>query len=102
MVRIEPGGLEFEVRLGEAVAEAAWRQGYDWPTRCWGQAECMECRTTVIAGEPATVPADEFELEQMEALLPAMWRTPDTRLACQLHVRGAGVVLAKEGVRPSN
>jgi 2Fe-2S ferredoxin len=99
VVRVEPAGLEFEVRPGESVAEAAWRHGYYWPTRCWGQAECMVCYTRVVAGDGAVEPPDDYELDQMDALLPRLWRAPATRLACQLRIVGPGVVLAKEGVR---
>ncbi len=99
MVRIEPLGATFEVNPEETVAEAAWRLGYSWPTRCWGQAECMVCHTKIISGEAEVEPASAYELERMRALLPIRWRNPSRRLACQLKVTGPGVVLEKSGVR---
>lgn len=98
IVRIEPAGLDLEVRPGEAIAEAAWRQGYKWPTRCYGQAECMACALRVVEGELQTEPAGEEETERMQALLPRRLRGPSTRLACRVRVTGDGVVVEKKGV----
>lgn len=83
---------------GESIAEAAWRLGYVWPTRCWGQAECMVCYTRIIAGETQVEPPGDEELERMQRLLPRRWRKPATRLACRLKVTGPGVVVEKPGV----
>jgi ferredoxin, 2Fe-2S len=99
-VRVEPAGLDIEVAPGESVAEAAWRQGYTWPTKCWGQAECMVCYVRVVDGELDCVPADDEELFQMRTLLPIRLRSPLTRLACRIKVKGNGLVLEKKGVRP--
>ncbi len=98
-VRIEPGGLELDVEAGETVLEAAWRRGYTWPTKCFGQAECMACRVTVVDGELQTEPPGSHEAFQMRTRLPPRARGPLVRLACQLKVTGPGVVLAKKGVR---
>ena len=43
LVRIEPLGATFDVTPEETMLVAAWRLGYPWPSRCWGQAECMVC-----------------------------------------------------------
>lgn len=99
IVRIEPSGLEIEVSDDESVAEAAWRQGYHWPTQCWGQAECMVCFVKVLSGEDGIDPPEDEELHQLETVLPRRLRGPQTRLACRLRVRDAGVVLEKKGVR---
>lgn len=100
VVRVEPAGVEFEVQAGESVAEAAWRLGYSWPTRCWGQAECMVCFTKVIGGEMQTEAPEDEELHQMRTLLPRQSWSSLTRLACRLKVKGPGVILEKRGVRP--
>lgn len=100
IVRVEPAGLEFEVEPGEGVAEAAWRQGYTWPTKCWGQAECMVCWVRILDGELAAEPPSEDELFAMRSRLPVKLRSPLTRLACQLRVKGDGLVLEKKGVKP--
>jgi len=54
VIHIEPGGIDLEVGPNESVAESAWRQGYTWPTRCWGQADCMVCWVRILDGELAS------------------------------------------------
>lgn len=99
LVRVEPCGAEIDVGASESVAEAAWRAGYTWPTKCWGQAECMVCFVRVLDGELHVVPPAESETAAMQTLLPRRLLGPLTRLACQLRVTGDGVVLEKKGVR---
>jgi len=89
-----------EVDPGETVAAAAWRQGYRWPTTCWGKAECMVCAVVVEAGEDSTVPADDDETTALRTLLARQLRRPTSRLACRLRLSGDGVVVRKNGVRP--
>jgi len=98
VVRIEPLGDEICVRPGEAVAEAAWRLGYHWPTTCFGQANCMACRVRIVAGEQFVVPADDEESEAMRTRLPFATRE-GTRLGCRLIVIADGVTVEKRGVR---
>ncbi len=101
-VRIQPSGIDLEVQTGESVAEAAWRQGYVWPTQCWGQADCMSCFTRIVDGELAAVPAEEFELDAIRFRMnPRLRSNALIRLACQLKVSGRGLVLDKPGVRPA-
>ena len=99
-VRVEPAGVEFDVPPGESVAEAAWRLGYTWPTKCWGQADCMICFVKVLDGELQCEPPGEEELFQMRSKMPRRLRSPLTRLACRLRVTGDGLVLEKKGVLP--
>jgi len=99
-VHVEPLGADIEVRAGEALADAAWRLGYRWPTTCWGQAQCMLCRVEVIAGEDVTLPATQEELEACRMNLPSSARRSGVRLACRLRVVGDGVVVRKAGVGP--
>jgi len=99
LVRIEPSGLRLDVPEGEPVAEAAWRQGYQWPTTCWGQADCMVCRVEVLEGADAVRDAGSEELDAVRRKLSPSLHRPGTRLACRLEVTGEGVVLRKEGVR---
>ncbi|MTD15184.1 2Fe-2S iron-sulfur cluster binding domain-containing protein [Nakamurella sp. YIM 132087] len=101
-VRVLPAGVDLEVREGEAVAEAAWRQGYVWPTQCWGQADCMSCFTRIVDGELCAVPAEELELDAVRLKMAGRMRNdPLIRLACQLRCRGEGLVLEKKGFRPA-
>jgi 2Fe-2S ferredoxin len=99
-VTVVPGDLRIEVDPDESVAESAWRQGYRWPTTCWGKAECMVCAVVVVAGEQATVPADDEELDALDTVLSPVLRRPGSRLACRLQLRADGAVLEKKGVRP--
>ncbi|MFC8102689.1 2Fe-2S iron-sulfur cluster-binding protein [Streptomyces sp. NPDC057363] len=99
-VTVEPGGHTIDVLPHETLAEAAWRQGYRWPTTCWGKAECMVCAVLVRAGEEAVVPADAEEQDAVRLRMPVHVRRPASRLACRLRVRSDGAVVEKKGVRP--
>jgi 2Fe-2S ferredoxin len=99
IVRIDGSNVEIDVRAGESVAEAAWRQGYVWPTKCWGQRECMQCFVRIKDGEENIVPAGEEELYAMRTLFPPRLRSPMVRLGCCIEVSGDGVVLEKKGVQ---
>jgi 2Fe-2S ferredoxin len=98
-VTIQPSGVELSVEDGESVAVAAWRQGYTWPTTCWGQAQCTICWVTVLegAGQLSTPTAEEDEA-LASTLAPQLF-ADDVRLACRVLVAGDGVVLQKKGVR---
>jgi 2Fe-2S ferredoxin len=99
VVRVEPLGAELVVEPGETVANAAWRLGYQWPTRCWGQAECMICRVRVVAGEDGVAPPAEEEALALEQRLGLTYERDGVRLACRMEVRrDAGIVVEKEGV----
>ena len=100
IVRIDGSDVEIDVRPGESVAAAAWRQGYDWPTKCWGQMECMQCFVRIKDGELNILPAEDDELFAMKTMFPPRLRTSLTRLGCRVQVCGAGVVLEKKGVVP--
>src|SRR3954468_4662086 len=50
VVRVQPLDIDIEVEPGETLIEAAWREGYDWPTVCYGQAECTACHVVVVDG----------------------------------------------------
>ena len=99
VVRVEPSGVEIDLHDGEALALGAWRLGHWWPTTCWGQADCMLCRTEVVEGEERVVPADAEEVDAVRRKLPRAQHRPGTRLACRLVVTGEGVVVRKDGVR---
>jgi 2Fe-2S ferredoxin len=100
VVTIVPGNLAIEVAPGETLAQAAWRQGYHWPTTCWGEMECMICATVVRSGEEVVEPASAEEQAAISERMPRFRQQPGTRLACRLVVRGDGLIVEKEGVRP--
>jgi 2Fe-2S ferredoxin len=99
-VFVEPAGLTIAVEPDETLAESAWRQGYSWPTICWGNAECTACAVLVKSGDEVTVPADAEEEDALRLRLPRHLRRPETRLACRLKFTGDGAVVEKKGVRP--
>lgn len=99
VVRIEGSDVEIDVGSGESVAEAAWRQGFTWPTKCWGQLECMQCFVRVKDGEENIVPAGDDELVAMRTMFPPRLRSRMVRLGCRLQVCGDGVTVEKKGVK---
>ena len=101
-VRVEPLGVLVSVDPGESLLEAAWRAGLDWPTLCYGQAECMACRVQVVSGHTGILPPDDEETGAMRQRLPRSQAGSDVRLACRMRVWGASeVVVRKQGVRRS-
>jgi 2Fe-2S ferredoxin len=97
---VDPDGIELDVDAGETLLEAAWRLGFDWPTICFGQAECMTCHVRLLAGEAAAEPASNDELERMRTKMSPRLHSSLRRLACRLRVTGEGLVVEKKGVRP--
>jgi ferredoxin, 2Fe-2S len=98
-VRVQPSDFELEVLPGETLIEAAWRDGYYWPTVCYGQARCMACQVVILDGEENVLLPTEEELDAMRTLLGAQGRDLRARrLACRLEVSGP-VTVEKRGVR---
>jgi ferredoxin, 2Fe-2S len=97
-VYVEPGGAHFDVRPGESFIQAAWRAGYQWPTTCWGQAECGACAMEVLDGSERLSATEPLEAARLRAL-PRRGGTT-RRLACQAQIALAGTVTVhKPGVR---
>lgn len=92
---MEPAGVEIGVAESETLFDAAWREGYDWPTVCFGQAQCTHCHVRVTAGADNTRPSSE---PNEAALVRRIGRRlyggdeAGIRLACRLHVTGEVVV----------
>jgi 2Fe-2S ferredoxin len=98
LVHVEPLGVEFEVEPGETIIEAAWRLGYDWPTRCYGMAECTYCAVEVVGGGQNLSPVEEEEKGVLEHRMTSFG--PDLtrfRLACRAQPTGE-VTVRREGV----
>jgi 2Fe-2S ferredoxin len=97
-VLVEPVGATFEVGPKESVIQAAWRAGFQWPTTCWGQAECGVCAMEVLAGGQILSPVGPAEAARLRALPRREGGT--RRLACQAKLVGPGTVtVRKPGVR---
>jgi 2Fe-2S ferredoxin len=103
IVTVEPLGEKIEVAEGETVFEAASRHGYEWPTRCHGQAQCTFCCLEVKSGDANTFDPEaeeELILDRIRRIWGATSEAP-YRLACRLKING-DVVVRKDGVRKTN
>jgi len=101
IVRVEPLGVDLALGPGETLIEAAWREGYYWPTVCFGQASCTACNVEVCEGFDYLSDVAGDEARALEKLRATHLRNPASRrLACRLEVRGR-VVVQKQGVRSS-
>lgn len=101
LVRVEPLGVDLEVRPGETLIEAAWREGYDWPTVCFGRAECTACQVLVIDGAANLSEVGPDEAKALQMLRSSgLSNLAARRLACRLEADGPATV-EKPGVRRS-
>jgi 2Fe-2S ferredoxin len=99
IVHVQPLAVDIEVQPGETLIEAAWREGYDWPTVCYGQAECTACHVVVVEGAENLSDVGPDEAKALELLRSSGLRNLDARrLACRLEVHGP-VIVEKRGVR---
>ena len=99
IVRVEPGGFEFEAQDGQTVMEAAHNAGLYWPTTCGGQGICTSCACTVDDAPQNLDPISRSELKTLsEEMGEATVTSRGLRLACQAHVLG-DIVVTKRGVR---
>ena len=97
-VYVEPGGAHFDVRPGESFIQAAWRAGYQWPTTCWGQAECGACAMEIVEGKELLSAAEPLEAARLRSL--PLRNGAGRRLACQARLAVVGTVtVRKPGVR---
>ncbi len=97
-VYVEPGGAHFDVRPGESFIQAAWRAGYQWPTTCWGQAECGACAMEVLEGSELLSTVEPMENARLRSL--PLRNGAGRRLACQARLVAVGTVtVRKPGVR---
>lgn len=92
VVEVEPWGITIEVEPGETVFDAAHRQGWQWPTSCFGQARCTVCHMVVLDGADVVAPPDAVEAAMLDRLHRLWYRSPANlvlRLACRARPRGA-------------
>jgi ferredoxin, 2Fe-2S len=98
-VLVESLGARFDVGPTESVIAAAWRAGNQWPTTCWGQAECGICAMEVLDGGEILSAIGPVEAARLRSLPRREGGV--RRLACQATLRGPGTVtVRKPGVRP--
>ncbi|HEX3796906.1 MAG TPA: 2Fe-2S iron-sulfur cluster-binding protein [Acidimicrobiales bacterium] len=94
-VRVDPEGIVISLDPPESLIEAAWRLGYYWPTRCYGQAECTACHIEIVEGEHHASPIGAEEAATLATMGP---RGRQVRLACRTTFDGDAAVY-KRGVR---
>jgi 2Fe-2S ferredoxin len=95
LVRVDPDGIVISLDPPETLIEAAWRLGYYWPTRCYGQAECTACNIEITEGAEH---ASSVGAEEAAALATMGSRGRKVRLACRTTFDGDAAVY-KRGVR---
>lgn len=96
---VRPAGITFDAHSDETVIQAAWRNGYFWPTICNGQGMCKTCVFQVVEGADGLTTPSEFEQEGLDHVTPTLPGDADHyRLACQARITG-DVVAQKIGVR---
>ena len=100
---VNPGGLEYEARLGETLMEAARGLGYYWPTTCGGQGVCTTCLSEVVSGGELLADMGRSERKTLAAERGEAILSRPVRLACQAAVLREGtIVVNKPGVRSSD
>lgn len=91
VARVEPAGLEIEVRRGETLFDAAYREGYAWPTICAGQGTCTHCHVRVLHGGGDVSPVNtDHERRSIKRVAQRLYgKDPDgVRMACQIELSG--------------
>ena len=97
MVEVRPLGARIKVAEAETVFEAAWRNGYSWPTRCHGQARCTFCCLEVESGASNALEPEKEEQLVIDRIRRVRASDAPFRLACRMKIKG-DVVLKKYGV----
>lgn len=99
-MRVEPAGIEITVRQGESLMQAAWREGYEWPTLCYAMGRCTACRCEVLDGLHVLSERTEAEVALLGDLNRRVRRANPrrVRLACQVSATG-DVTVRKPGVK---
>jgi 2Fe-2S ferredoxin len=98
-VRVEPMGIDVEVRPGESLMRAAERLGLRWPTICHGHAECTVCCIVVDDAPDAFAPPTAPEIDGLKLFAGrTFYAGKEVRLACQARPV-ADTVVVKRGVR---
>jgi 2Fe-2S ferredoxin len=99
-VVVQPGGLEYEVRQGETLMEAARGMGYYWPTTCGGQGICTTCLSEIVSGGDLLAEMGRSERKTLVAERGEAILSRPVRLACQAAVLQDGTIIVnKPGVR---
>jgi ferredoxin, 2Fe-2S len=92
-VRVEPPGIELEIKDGQTIFRVANETGIGWPTRCGGAKSCTMCTMIVLEGEDNLSKPDDDESLRVRPLARIAGIDPiRLRMACAARVRGPAVV----------
>jgi ferredoxin, 2Fe-2S len=97
VVEVRPLGVRIRVAEAETIFEAAWRNGYSWPTRCYGQAQCTFCCLEVECGASHALQPEKEERLVLDRIRRVRASDAPFRLACRMKING-DVVVKKDGV----
>jgi 2Fe-2S ferredoxin len=103
IVTVEPWGITFDVGPDETVFDAAYRNGWQWPTNCYGQCRCTVCHVLVVEGAESLDAPGDAELAVLEPLHRTVYaQQPDAvlRLACQIRPHADLCVTQRRQPRP--
>jgi Na+-transporting NADH:ubiquinone oxidoreductase subunit F len=87
LVRIEPAGVTVAVSPGANLLEAVRRAGVPIASTCSGQADCGECRISILEGQVTPLTPEEAVLIQPEDLERGVRLACRTRVLTQAKVR---------------
>jgi class 3 adenylate cyclase/nitrite reductase/ring-hydroxylating ferredoxin subunit len=79
-----PDNVDFDVKSGETLLEAALRSGVSFAHACGGRAKCSTCRIWVVDGLESCSQRTAVETSMAERL----GFSSEVRLACQLRPEG--------------
>ena len=85
-----PGGAEFEARSGSFLCDILLKNGIGLEHACEKSCACSTCHVIVRRGYASLTPAGDDEEDQLDR---AWGATPESRLACQVVLRQADLVL---------
>ncbi len=98
-IEVEPARITFDIHADETIIQAAWRNGYTWPTICGGQGTCKTCVFQILEGFEHLSPVEAWEDTGLRSLADSLPnKGQGYRLACQAKVH-ADIRLRKIGVR---
>ena len=95
VAHVLPAGIDIEVLETETLFDAAWREGYDWPTVCLGQMLCTACHVVLKEGIDNVRPIVEGqETSAVRRVARRLYQGDEAgiRLACQVRLTGDVVV----------
>ncbi len=98
-IEVEPSRVVFDIHADETIIQAAWRNGFTWPTICGGAGTCKICVFQILAGGDHLSPIEQWESAGLRSIADSSPNNgQDSRLACQARAIG-DIRLRKIGVR---